>query len=95
MVFDGAPTLSMQGNPTYVNDEQRSALDAYAALIQQCRNKMAEVNLQLWKVIVQINPNPTEYLKELYDRKITLGQYNAHRQEILDKFSAAMAGLPK
>jgi hypothetical protein len=45
--------------------------------------------------MVQIQPSPAEHLKQLYDRKITIGQYNTYRQEILEKFKQAIAGPPK
>jgi hypothetical protein len=95
MSFDQAPTLEMQSNPRYVTDEQRPALDVYKSLNEQCRNNIATANPRAWQIMVQIQPSPAEHLKQLYDRKITIGQYNTYRQEILEKFKQAIAGPPK
>jgi hypothetical protein len=95
IAFAEPPSLSMQSNSAYVTDEQRTALDVYGGLFQQCRNKISAASPQVWRILVQVNPNPTEDLKNLYDRKITLGQYNTRRQEIIDKFQAAIAGQQK
>jgi hypothetical protein len=95
MSFDQPPTLEMQSNPGYVTDEQRPALDAYKSLNEECRNNIATANPGVWKIMVQIQPSPSEHLKQLYDRKITIGQYNTYRQEILKKFKSALAAPQK
>jgi len=93
--FDQEPTLEMQSNPRYVTNEQRPALDVYKSLNEQCRNNIATTNPRVWQIMVQIQTSPAEHLKQLYDRKITIGQYNTYRQEILEKFKQAIAGPPK
>ncbi|HZS84346.1 MAG TPA: hypothetical protein VFA50_15835 [Stellaceae bacterium] len=90
--FDAAPSLSMQSNASYITEEQRPALDAFEGLFMQCRQKIAAANPILSRIMVQVDPSPTEELKSLYDGKITWGQYNTHRQELLDKLQAAVAG---
>jgi hypothetical protein len=93
--LDAPPTLSMQANTGYATDEQRAALDVFSGYYAECRNKIAAANPRLWKIMVQVNPNPSEELRNLYDRKITWGEFNRHRQEIIDKIQAAVAGAGK
>jgi len=95
IALDQSPTLEMQSNPRYVTDEQRQALDVFKSLNEQCRNNIATANPRLWQIIVQVQPAPYEKLKQLYDRQITIGQYNTYRQEIAEKFKSAMAAPPK
>ncbi len=92
MVFDQPPTSEMQSDPRYVTDEQRPALDVYKSLNEQCRTHIASANPRLWQTLVQVQPSPYEHLKQLYDRKITVGQYNTYRQELLENFNKAVAG---
>jgi hypothetical protein len=95
IALDQAPTLEMQSNPRYVTDEQRPALDVFKSLNEQCRNNIAAANLRLWQIFVQVQPNPYVNLKRLYDRQMTIGQYNTYRQEIVEKFKSALAAPPK
>jgi hypothetical protein len=95
IALDQPPTLEMQSNPGYVTDEQRPALDVFKSLNEQCRNNIATANPRVWQIMVQVQPAPYEKLKQLYDRKITIGQYNTYRQEIAEKFKSAIAGPPK
>jgi hypothetical protein len=95
IALDASPTLEMQGNPRYVTDEQRPALDVFKSLNEQCRNNIAKMNPRLWQILVQVQPAPYVNLKKLYDRQITIGQYNTYRQEIEEKFKSALAAPPK
>jgi hypothetical protein len=45
----------------------------------------------LWKITQQLQPEPYKNLGLLYDKKITIGEYNARKQGLLNKFSAAVA----
>ena len=85
----------MQSNPGYVTDEQKPALDVFKSLNEQCRNNIATASPRVWQIILQIQPAPYEHLKQLYDGKITIGQYNTYREEIADKFKSTVAGQPK
>ena len=85
----------MQDNRSYIGDEQRPALDVYKSLNEQCRQKIAIANPRVWQIMVQTQPAPYEHLKQLYDRKITIGEYNAYRQEVLEKFNSAIAASPR
>jgi hypothetical protein len=89
------PTLEMQSDPRYVTDEQRPVLDVFKSINEKCRNNIATANPRLWQIIVQIQPMPYEKLKQLYNRQITIGQYNTYRQEILAKLQSAIAAPPK
>ena len=89
------PTLQMQSDRRYVTDEQRAALDVFKSLNEQCRNNIAAANPRLWQIVVQIQPSPYEHLRQLYDRKITIGEYNSYRQEMMEKLNNALAGPPK
>jgi hypothetical protein len=95
VALDESPTLEMQSNPQYVTDQQRPALDVLKSLSEQCRKNMANVNPRLWQIMVQVQPAPYVNVKKLYDRQITIGQYNTYRQEILEKFKSAIAAPPK
>jgi hypothetical protein len=95
ITLDEPPTLAMQSDPHCVTDEQRPALDVVRSVIEQCRNNIATANPRLWQILVQVSPAPNVTLKKLYDRQITIGQYNTYRQEIEDKFKSALAAPPK
>ena len=95
IALDELPTLEMQSNPRYVTDDQRPALDLFKSLGEQCRNNIAKLNPRLWQIMVQVQPTPHVNLQKLYDRQITIGQYNTYRQEIADKFKSALAAPPK
>jgi hypothetical protein len=95
IALDQPPTLEMQSNPRYVTDEQRPALDVFKSLNEQCRNNIATANPRVWQIMVQVQPNPYVSLKRLYDRQMTIGQYNTYRQEIAEKFKSAIAAPPK
>ena len=47
--IEAAPSLSMQSNKDYATDEQRTALDAYQPLHEECRNKLMAANPHLAK----------------------------------------------
>lgn len=93
--LDLPPTLAQQSNAEFITIEQRPALSAYKELNEQCRNRIEVANPQLWKIITQLSPAPYENLKALYDRKITIGQFNVKKQELLNKLQAAIAGQMK
>jgi hypothetical protein len=95
IALDQPPTLEMQSNPQLVTDPQRPALDVFKSLNEQCRNDIATANPRFWQIIVQIQPAPYEHLKQLYDRKITIGEYNTYRQEIIEKLKSAIAAPQK
>jgi hypothetical protein len=95
IAIDEPPTLEMESNPRYVTDVQRPALDVAKSLNEQCRNNIAKVNPRLWQILVQVQPTPHEHLKLLYDQKITIGEYNTYRQQMIEKFSSAIAASPK
>lgn len=95
VALDEPPTLAMQSNPSNVTDEQRPALDVLKSVIEQCRNNVAAANPRLWQIMIQVAPDPSEHLKQLYDRKVSIGQYNTHRQEVSDKFKSAVADASK
>jgi hypothetical protein len=95
IAIDEPPTLEMESNPRYVTDVQRPALDVAKSLNEQCRNNIAKVNPRLWQILVQVQPTPHEHLRLLYDRKITIGEYNTYRQQMIEKFSSAIAASPK
>jgi hypothetical protein len=85
----------MQRNPSNVTDEQQPALDALKSAIEQCRNILATATPRLWQIMTQVSPDHSEHLKQLYDRKVTIGQYNTYRQEVSDKFKSAVADASK
>jgi predicted aspartyl protease len=89
--LEDPPTLHMQSIDEMITDEQRTALDALPALREQCRARIATANPRLWKIAVQIDPAPDEELKKLYDRKITIGQFNSDKQALIAKLQAALA----
>jgi hypothetical protein len=91
IALEQPPTLEMQSNPQRVTDQQRPALDAFKSLNEQCRNNLATANPRLWQIVQKIQPNPYEQLKALYNRQITIGQYNTYRQEIIEKLRTAIA----
>ncbi len=91
IAFDTYPNLSQQRNSDFITNEQRPALDAMKEIGEKCRTKIAVANPQLWKIMEQIQPAPYAGLTLLYDKKITIGQYNTRMQEVLDKFRAALA----
>ena len=95
--LDEPPTLKMQSIDAMVTDDQRAALNVLQTVRDQCRTRIAAANPKLWKLMVQLEPSPNEKLKELYDRKITIGQYNSDRQLLLDKFQTALvsSGSPQ
>jgi hypothetical protein len=91
IALDQSPTLGMQSSSARITDVQRPALDALKSMLEQCRSKIAESNPRLWQIIEQVNPNPNEHLSMLYKGEITTGDYNTYRQQIEDKFRAAVA----
>ena len=54
--IDAAPTLSMQSNQNYVTDDQRTALDVYQPLHEQCRNKIMVANAHWRKSCLRCSP---------------------------------------
>ena len=95
VALDEPPTLEMQSNPQYITDQQRPALDVLKSVNEQCRNNIASTNPRLWQILVQVQPAPYANLKKLYERQMTIGQYNTYRQELLEKFQSAIAAPPK
>lgn len=91
IALDEQPTLAMQSNPVRVTDEQRAALDVFKSLSDQCRAKIATDNPRVFQIMEQINPDPHAKLMMLYQRQITIGEYNIYRQQMSDKFRAAVA----
>jgi hypothetical protein len=90
--FETAPTLSQQQISDFITNEQRPALDALKETNEKCRNRIAVANPRLWKLMMQIQPAPYANLILLYNKKITIGQYNTKRQEVVNKLQAALAG---
>lgn len=88
--LDVAPTLSMQSNQNYVTESQRAALDAYQPLHEECRNKLMVASPTLAKVMVKVQPEPYTNLRALYERNITIGEYNIRKQDEIDKMKAAL-----
>ena len=95
VALDEPPTLEMQSNPQYITDQQRPALDVLKSVNEQCRNNIASTNPRLWQILVQVQPAPYANLKKLYERQMTIGQYNTYRQELLEKLQSAIAAPPK
>jgi hypothetical protein len=95
IALDQPPTLQMQSNPQFITDAQRPALDVFKSLNEQCRNNMATANPRLWQIIVRVQPAPYEHLIQLYNHKITIGEYNTYRQELIDKLKSAIASPPQ
>jgi hypothetical protein len=95
VALDEPPTLEMQSNPQYITDQQRPALDVLKSVNEQCRNNIASTNPRLWQILVQVQPAPYVNLKKLYERQMTIGQYNTYRQELLEKLQSAIAAPPK
>src|SRR5262249_1101835 len=91
VAFNSLPTLEMQSNPGYVIDEQPAALNVWQPMMQQCRDKIAAANPRLFKILVEVSPSPNLDLRELYDRKITIGQYNTRKQDLNEMLRAAIA----
>jgi predicted aspartyl protease len=89
--LDEAPTLKMQTIQEKVTEEQRVALDTLQPIREQCRARIAAANPKLWKIMIQVDPSPTDEVKKLYDRSITIGQYNSDRQTLIARFQAALA----
>jgi hypothetical protein len=85
----------MQSNKDFVTDQQRTALDAYQPLHEECRNKIMVASPQLAKIMVQVQPAPYANLRALYDRKITIGEYNTRKQDELDKLKTALVNPTK
>jgi hypothetical protein len=95
IAIDKIPTLTQQQNPDFITNEQRPALDAYKELHEQCRNKIAVANPHLWKLMTHVQPNPYKDLTLLYNKKITIGQFNTRKQEVQDKLKAVIADQTK
>jgi hypothetical protein len=95
VALDQPPTLEMQSNPQRITDVQRPALDVFKSLNEQCRNNIAMANPRLWQIMVQVQPAPYERLTQLYDRHITIGEYNAYREEMIEKLRSALAAPPE
>lgn len=93
--IEAAPSLSMQSNKDYATDEQRTALDAYQPLHEECRNKLMAANPHLAKIMVQVQPAPYANLRALYKRKITIGEFNTRKQDELDELKAALVNPTK
>jgi hypothetical protein len=74
-----------------VTDEQRAALNVWQPMMQQCRDKIAAANPSLFKILVEVSPSPNVDLRDLYDRKITIGQFNTRKQDLNEKLRAAIA----
>ena len=91
VAFSSLPTLEMQSNPGYVTEEQRAALNVWQPMMQQCRDKIAAANPRLFKILVEVSPAPNAELRELYDRKITIGEYNTRKQDLNERLRAAIA----
>lgn len=91
VAIDQLPTLEMQSNSAHLTDVQRPALDVFRSLNEQCRNKIATNNPQLWQIMERVNPHPYEYLVKLYKAEITIGEYNTYRQKVAENFRAAVA----
>jgi hypothetical protein len=89
------PNAEMKKNPLFVSDEERAALDAFRPLVERCRAKMAEANPHLAAVMHKLQPDPYEKLIQLRGRQITIGQYNAYRQEFTDKLRDALLSAAK
>jgi hypothetical protein len=86
-----APTFSQQRNTNFIRNEQRPALDAFKELNEQCRNKIAQASPRSWKIVQQLQPEPYADLGLLYDRKITIGEYNTRKQKFSEKLQAVVA----
>ena len=71
------------------------ALDAYQSLHEECRNKIMAANPRLAKIIIQVQPAPYANLRVLYERKITIGEFNTRKQDDLDKLRAALVNPTK
>ena len=95
IAISSVPTLSQQSNANFIENSQLSALDAYSELLDSCRNKLSAANPQLWKVMTQVQPLPHENLKLLYDKQITIGQFNTRKQETIDRVLAMRASEAK
>jgi outer membrane protein assembly factor BamE (lipoprotein component of BamABCDE complex) len=76
IALSSAPTLSQQSNSDFISDEQLSALDSYKELLDVCRSRLAAANPQRWKIVMQVQPSPHENLMLLFEKKITIGQFN-------------------
>jgi S1-C subfamily serine protease len=93
IVVIGEPaTLSQQSDSSFIKDAQRPALEALKEVVERCRREIAVANPQAWKIVVQVQPAPQENILLLYNKKITIGQYNKRKQETLEKLQAALAG---
>jgi hypothetical protein len=91
IAIDQAPTLEMQSNTAHITDAQRPALDILKSVAEQCRTKMISSSPRMAQIIEQVSPHPTEHLAMLYRAEITIGEYNAYRQQTEDNFRAALA----
>jgi hypothetical protein len=89
------PTLEMQSNGSYISDSQKPALDVLKSVSEQCRKVIAAANPRLWQIVVEVSPDPSEHMRDLYNRSITIGQYNTWRQETHEKLNKALAAAAK
>lgn len=95
IAIDQQPTLEMQSNSKYITEIQRPAVDFLKTLKEQCRNKVAENAPRLGQLVETIDPNIYQELRMLYQKQITIGDYNMYSQSVAEKFRAAAVAAKK
>ncbi|GAN76849.1 hypothetical protein Asru_0169_03 [Acidisphaera rubrifaciens HS-AP3] len=87
-----SPSLEMQSDPRHLDATQRPAVSALGPLRQQCRSKIDLLAPQLSAILSEINPDPQKDITDLYQDRITIGQYNTIIKQRLDKLKAFLTG---
>jgi len=89
IAFDSRPTLEMKANSAYVTQEQRDALNVYEQLDARCRERQMGVSPIVGQVYQQMGTGDDELLK-LYQRKMTIGDYNSFFERFDEQSTALL-----
>ena len=93
--LDGTPTLAQLSDPSFIDDLQRPALEAYKVARATCLSNIARANSTIWKILAAQQPKWNDSITKLYQRDITIGQFNKLKQEIQDETTKELAKLAK
>jgi S1-C subfamily serine protease len=88
----GRPDLAMRSNPSFITEEQRPAVNALQSLVDQCRTILAKVDPKLAGYSQEVSLDDARL--RLYNRQMTIGEYNQARLEVAIELTERAAGVP-
>jgi S1-C subfamily serine protease len=88
----GRPDLAMRSNTSFITEEQRPAVNALQSLVDQCRTILAKVDPKLVGYSQEVSLDDARL--RLYNRQMTIGEYNQARLEVAIELTERAAGVP-